>query len=61
MLCFDRKEGESFMIGNNITVKIERIIGDEITLGITAPRGVPVYRKEVYRRIQKEEKRKKRD
>jgi carbon storage regulator len=54
MLALTRKKGESLVINNNIEVTIIEIRGDQIKLGITAPKDVPIYRKEVYLQIQKE-------
>lgn len=42
------------MIGNNIKVSILEVRGDQVKLGIAAPKEVPVYRDEVYLQIQKE-------
>lgn len=56
MLALTRKKGESLMINNNIEVTVLEIRGDQIKLGISAPRDVPVYRKEVYLQIQEETK-----
>ena len=52
MLALTRKKGEALVINNNIEITVIR--GDQIKLGITAPKDVPVYRKEVYLQIQKE-------
>ena len=52
MLALTRKKGEALVINNNIEITVLEIRGDQIKLGITAPKDVPVYRKEVY--IQKE-------
>ena len=54
MLALTRKKGEALVINNNIEITVLEIRGDQIKLGITAPKDVPVYRKEVYRQIQKE-------
>lgn len=54
MLALTRKKGESLVINNNIEVTVLEIRGDQIKLGISAPKEVPVYRKEVYVQIQKE-------
>ena len=54
MLALTRKKGEALVINNNIEVTVLEIRGDQIKLGIAAPREVPVYRKEVYLQIQKE-------
>ncbi len=54
MLALTRKKGESIMIGNNIKVSILEVRGDQVKLGIAAPKEIPVYRDEVYIQIQKE-------
>lgn len=56
MLALTRKKGESLMIDNHIEVVILDIKGDQIKVGIQAPKEVPVYRKEVYLQIQEENK-----
>lgn len=56
MLALTRKKGESLVINNNIEVTILKIRGDQIKLGISAPRDVSIYRKEVYLQIQEENK-----
>ena len=56
MLALTRKKGESLIINNNIEITILEVRGDQIKLGITAPKEVPVYRKEVYLQIQEENK-----
>ena len=56
MLALTRKKCESLVINNNIEVTILEIIGDQIKLGISAPRDVSIYRKEVYLQIQEENK-----
>lgn len=54
MLALTRKKGESLVLNNDIEVTILEIRGDQVKLGIKAPKKVPVYRKEVYLQIQKE-------
>ena len=54
MLALTRKKGESLVLNNNIEVTLLEIRGDQVKLGIKAPKPVPVYRKEVYLQIQKE-------
>jgi carbon storage regulator len=54
MLALTRKKGEALVINNNIEVTILDIRGDQIKVGISAPKDVPIYRKEVYLQIQKE-------
>ena len=56
MLALTRKKGESLVINNNIEVTILEIRGDQIKFGISAPRDVSIYRKEVYLQIQEENK-----
>lgn len=52
MLILSRKVGESIIIAGRITVKIVRVEGDVVKVGIQAPSDVPVHREEVYREIQ---------
>ncbi len=54
MLALTRKKGESLIVNNNIEITVLEIRGDQIKLGISAPKDVPIYRKEVYLQIQKE-------
>ena len=54
MLALTRKKGEALVINNNIEITVLEIRGDQIKLGITAPKDVPIYRKEVYLQIQQE-------
>ncbi len=54
MLALTRKKGESLVVNNNIEITVLEIRGDQIKIGISAPKDVPIYRKEVYLQIQKE-------
>ena len=54
MLALTRKKGESLVINNTIEISILEVRGDQIKIGITAPKDVPIYRKEVYKQIQEE-------
>ena len=54
MLALSRKKNEALVINNNIEITILDIKGDQVKIGISAPKEVPVYRKEVYVQIQKE-------
>ncbi len=56
MLALARKINESIMIGDDIEVSILEIKGDQVKLGISAPKSVPIYRKEIYIQIQEENK-----
>lgn len=56
MLALSRKKGESLILNNNIEVTVLEIKGEQVKLGITAPKEVPVYRKEVYIQIQESNK-----
>ena len=54
MLILARKLGERIVIGDQIEVSIVDIKGDQVKVGITAPREIKVYRQEVYEAIQRE-------
>jgi carbon storage regulator len=54
MLVLSRKINEEICIGDNVRVTVIEIRGDEVTLGITAPRDVPVHRHEIAEAIQRE-------
>lgn len=52
MLALSRKKNEALIINNNIEITVLEIKGEQVKLGISAPKEVPVYRKEVYVQIQ---------
>jgi len=54
MLVLSRQKDESIIIGDNVEVTIVDVRGDKVRLGITAPKDVPVHRREVYEAIQRE-------
>lgn len=54
MLILTRKKGESIRIGDTIEIKIVAVDGDQIKLGISAPREIDIYRQEIYEAIQQE-------
>lgn len=54
MLALTRKKGESIIIGDNVEVVILGIMGEQVKIGIVAPRDISVHRKEVYEQIQLE-------
>ena len=56
MLALSRKKNEAIVINNNIEITILEIKGEQVKLGISAPKEVPVYRKEVYLQIQEANK-----
>lgn len=56
MLALTRKKNEALIINNNIEITILDIRGDQVKIGISAPKEIPVYRKEVYIQIQEENK-----
>lgn len=56
MLALSRKKGEAIVINNNVEITILEVKGDQVKIGIAAPKEVPVYRKEVYLQIQEANK-----
>jgi carbon storage regulator len=56
MLILSRKKGESIIIGDNVEIQIVDVHGDQVKLGINAPKNISVHRKEIYEEIQEENK-----
>ena len=54
MLVLSRKIGETIVINDNIEVKVLSIDGDQVKLGIIAPKSVKIYRQEVYAQIEQQ-------
>ncbi len=54
MLVLSRQKDESIMVGDDVEITIVDVRGDKVRLGITAPRHIPVHRKEIYEAIQRE-------
>jgi carbon storage regulator len=54
MLILQRRPGETIMIGNEVTVTILGVKGNQVRVGINAPKKVPVHREEIYERIKRE-------
>ena len=52
MLEIKKKKNEALIVNNNIEITVLEIKGEQVKLGISAPKEVPVYRKEVYAQIQ---------
>lgn len=59
MLILTRRIGETLKIGDNVDVTILSVRGNQIRIGINAPRDVAVHREEIYTRIKEEEKQQK--
>jgi len=54
MLLLTRKPGEKLIIGDNVTVTVLSVKGNQVRIGIEAPRDVKIHREEIYERILKE-------
>jgi carbon storage regulator len=54
MLVLSRQIDESIMIGDDVEIVIVDVRGDKVRLGITAPKNIPVHRREIYDAIQRE-------
>lgn len=54
MLILTRRTGETVMIGNEITLTVLGVKGNQVRIGINAPKNVPVHREEIYERIKRE-------
>jgi carbon storage regulator len=55
MLILTRRVGEVVMIGNDVTVTVLGIKGNQVRIGVNAPRDVAVHREEIFERIKREE------
>jgi len=56
MLALSRKSNESIMLGNDIEITVLEIRGDQVKIGVKAPKEVAIFRKEIYLQIQEENK-----
>ena len=54
MLILTRRVGETLMVGDDVTVTVLGVKGNQVRIGVNAPKDVSVHREEIYQRIQKE-------
>ena len=55
MLILTRRVGESLMVGDDITITVLGVKGNQVRIGVNAPKDVAVHREEIYNRIQNDE------
>ncbi|MBK8162585.1 MAG: carbon storage regulator CsrA [Gammaproteobacteria bacterium] len=54
MLILTRRVGETLVIGDDVTVTVLSVRGNQVRIGVNAPKNVTVHREEIYQRIQQE-------
>jgi len=55
MLILKRRTGENLRIGTNVSVTVLEVKGNQVKIGINAPKSLPVHREEIYIRLQREQ------
>lgn len=55
MLILTRRVNEKLMVGDDVTVTVLSISGNQVRIGVTAPRHVPVHREEIYEKVKRQE------
>jgi len=56
MLILTRRVGETLMVGDDVSITVLGVKGNQVRIGINAPKEIPVHREEIYNRIKNEEK-----
>lgn len=56
MLILTRRVGETLMVGDDVTVTVLGVKGNQVRIGVNAPKDVAVHREEIYQRIQSDKK-----